>query len=84
MSLTPNPSSDGITVSQGSTVIWHSARTISSKRASLTLLGGMGIKLTGSWNGRPNQDGLKRLEPGVYTVQATEGGYSATTTIRIV
>jgi hypothetical protein len=84
ISITPNSSTDGITVSQGSTVVWHSARTVASYGAPLTLAGGKVIKLTSTWNGRPNQGGLKRLPPGVYTVQATEGGYSATATIRIV
>ena len=83
ISLTPNSSTDGITVSQGSTVVWRSARTVASYGAPLTIAGGKVIKLTSTWNGRPNQGGLLRLPPGVYTVQATEGGYSATATIRI-
>ena len=79
-SLTPKSSTDGITVSQGSTVVWHSARTVASYIPPLTIPGCKVIKWTSTWNGRPNQGGLKRLPPGVYTVQATEGGYSATAT----
>jgi hypothetical protein len=36
-----------------------------------------------TWNGRSNQGGPRRLQPGLYTVQASEGGYSATTTFEI-
>jgi hypothetical protein len=84
VSLTPNAAVDGITISQGSTVIWHSSRVIASRGAALTLQGGKGIRLTSVWNGRSNQGGPKRPMPGVYTVRATEGGYSATTTITII
>jgi hypothetical protein len=84
VSLTPDPGVDGITVSQGSTMVWQSARAIASRNTGMALAPGRGIRLTGTWNGRSNQGGPKRPLPGVYTIQATEGGYSATTTITIV
>ena len=80
----PNPSTDGIIVSHGSTVIWQAARSVGSNAAPLTLEAGKGERLITTWNGRSNQGGPRRLQPGLYTVQASEGGYSATTTFEIV
>jgi len=84
VSLAPNPSTDGITVSQGSTVVWYSPRIVASRGAALSIQPGRGLKLTSTWNGRPNEGGLRHLPPGVYTVQATAGGYTGTTQIDIV
>lgn len=84
MSLTPNTSTDGITVSLGSTVVWRASRSTGSSSHPLTLESGMSTRLTTTWNGRSNQGGPRRLPPGVYTVEATEGGYTATTTVNIV
>jgi hypothetical protein len=82
--LTPNASTDGITVSHGSTVVWTAARSIKAANSALTLEGGKGVRLTTSWNGRSNLGGSRRLAPGVYTIQASEGGYTAMATIKIV
>ena len=83
-SLTPNASTDGITVSLGSTVVWRVSRSIGSTSNPLTLDAGKSTRLTTTWNGRSNQAGPRRLQPGIYTVQANEGGYTASTTVRIV
>jgi hypothetical protein len=82
--LVPNPSTDGITVTQGSTVVWQSSHTIVSRGVSLNIEPGKAMKLTSAWNGRPNPGGLRHLPPGVYTITATEGGYSASTNIYLV
>jgi hypothetical protein len=75
------PAVDGITVMQGSTVVYRSG--------VIALLGGTikphaSMKLTLLWSGRPNQPGLGKLNPGTYTITVVEGGYSASTTIRIL
>jgi hypothetical protein len=84
MSLTPNPNTDGITVSLGSTVVARTYRSVGTESSPLTLGAGQSTRLTTSWNGRANLGGPKRLKPGVYTIQASEGGYTASTTVRIV
>ena len=81
--LTPNASTDGITVRHGSTVIWHLARSIGSNGSPLAIERGASTQLSTTWNGRSSPGGPKRLLPGLYTIVATEGGYTATTTIRI-
>jgi hypothetical protein len=75
------PDVDGITVVQASTVFYRSG--------VVALLGGTikphgSMKLTLLWSGRPNQPGLGKLNPGTYTITVVEGGYSASTTIRIL
>jgi hypothetical protein len=81
--LTPNSKTDGITISRGSTVVWHSTRTVPSD-ATHTVQPGQALTVTASWNGRPNERGVKRLTAGVYTVAFAEGGYTASATIQIV
>ena len=83
-SLTPNSSTDGITVSRGSTLVSRNYRSVGSVSSPLTLEAGKSTRLTTTWNGRGNQGGPKRLQPGVYTIEASEGGYTASTTVRIV
>ncbi len=61
VSLTPNPSTDGLTVSLGSTVIWRASRSIGSSGTPLTLEAGMGTRLTTTWNGRSNQPGVRAI-----------------------
>jgi hypothetical protein len=65
-------------------VVWQAYRSIGSDSKPLTLQAGQNTQLTTSWNGRSNQGGSRRLQPGVYTVQVSEGGYTASTTVRIV
>jgi hypothetical protein len=75
--LTPNPSTDGFTVLEGSTVVWHSART-----GSRTLKPGQSVKLLAVWNGRLHQPGAT-IAPGTYTIEAVEGSDSGSSTIHI-
>jgi len=81
--VAPKPGVDGITVMQGSTVVFRSSG-IASALAARSIKRHGSIKLALNWSGRPNQSGIKTLTPGTYTVQVVEGGYSATATIRIV
>ncbi len=77
VSLTPNSSADGFTVLEGSTVVWHAART-----GSGTLKPGQSVKLTAVWNGRLHQPGAT-IAPGTYTIEAVEGSASGSSTFRI-
>jgi hypothetical protein len=80
--LTPDLSTDGITVLEGSTVVSRITRHLLTSKAR-TLKSGQSIQLTSTWNGKPNQAGLKTLNLGLYSVEVSEGGYSASATIRI-
>jgi hypothetical protein len=75
---------DGITVSKGSTVIWRSSQVGSNASGPQTVQPGSNVTLNAVWNGRANQRGAKRLGPGFYTIQVTEGGYAASATFRVV
>jgi len=80
VAITPNPSSDGFSVLSGSTKVWHSARNTRATKAR-TLLPGESITLRSVWNRTSNQRGTKKLAAGLYTVEASMGGYSASATI---
>ncbi len=80
--LAANAKTDGITVLEGSTVVSKMTRSLLTSKAK-TLKAGQSIQLTSTWNGKPNQAGMTKLNPGLYTVMVNEGGYSASTTIRI-
>jgi hypothetical protein len=80
--LTPHLSTDGITVLEGSTVVSRMIRSLLTSKAR-TLKPGQSIQLTSTWNGKPNQAGLKKLNLGSYTVEVNQAGYSASATIRI-
>ena len=82
LTLVPNASVDGFTLSDGSTVIWHSHGA--HRFTPRTLQSGQSITLTSSWNGRPNHEGARKLAPGTYTIQAVEGGYAGSATISIM
>jgi hypothetical protein len=73
---------DGITVLEGSKVVWRSPRGADALKAR-SIRPGKAITLTTVWNGRPNQPGVTKLLPGTYTIQASEDGYNAVTTITI-
>jgi len=81
--VVPKPGVDGITVMQGSTVVFRSSG-IASALVARSIKRHGSIKLALNWSGRPNQSGIKTLTPGTYTVQVVEDGYSATATIRTV
>lgn len=76
--LASGANGDGFTVLEGSTAIWHAARPLSRKLAA-----GRSIKLTAVWDGKPGQADAA-IAPGVYTIEAVEGGESGSTTVRIV
>ena len=77
--LALDAAADGITVLHGSTVI---AR-IPSTAKTHWLKSGKSLQLTALWNGKPNQAGVTRIPPGIYTIEFDEGGYSASGQIRI-
>jgi Intracellular proteinase inhibitor len=76
--LAPNSDADGFTVLRGSTEIWHWARPVTRR-----LKPGHSLKLTAVWDGRPGQADMT-LAPGMYTIEAVEGGESGSTTVRII
>jgi len=81
--VAPKRGVDGITVMEGSTVVFRSRR-IASALAAQSIKPHSSIELALNWSGRPTRSGIKRLTPGTYTVQVVEGGYSGTATIRVV
>jgi hypothetical protein len=80
--IAPNPSADGFTVFYGSTEVWHSARNTRADKAR-TLLPGKSITFRTAWNGNSHKRGAKKLAAGFYTVEASQGAYSAGGTIQI-
>jgi hypothetical protein len=82
--LTPDSSADSITVLDGSTVVSTMTRSLLTSKAK-TLKPGQSIQLTSTWNGKPRQPGpgLTKLNPGIYTVEVDQGGYTASTKIRV-
>ena len=82
VSLRGTSKADGITVLEGSKVVWRSPRGADALKAR-SIRPGKAITLTTVWNGRPNQPGVTKLLPGTYTIQASEDGYNAGTTITI-
>jgi Intracellular proteinase inhibitor len=84
ITVSHNANTDGITVSLGAKMVWRSSRTVPNASIQQMVQPGGSVSWNAVWNGRSNQRGAKHLGPGTYTIQATEGGYSATTTFRIV
>ena len=84
ITVSHDANSDGITVSLGARVVSRSSRTVPNAGIQQMVQPGDNMSWNASWNGRSNQRGVKHLGPGTYTIQVTEGGYSATTTFRIV
>jgi hypothetical protein len=76
--LVPRADAAGFTVLQGSTEIWHWARPLTGR-----LKPGHSIKLTAVWSGRTGPADVT-IAPGIYTVEAVEGGQSVSTTVRII
>jgi hypothetical protein len=74
---------DGITVMAGSTVVFQSSR-IRAAFSARSIKPHHSVKLALAWSGRPNQAGIGKLSPGTYTVEVVEGGYTGTTTVRLV
>jgi hypothetical protein len=80
--VAPDVNLDGITVMNGSTVVFHSSR-LRLGRGARSIKPHQSVKLALNWSGRPNQSGVTKLAPGTYTVAVIEGGYLGTTTIRV-
>ena len=55
INVSPNANTDGITVSDGSTVVWRSSRIVSKGSTSQTVQPGGNMTMNAVWNGRPNQ-----------------------------
>jgi hypothetical protein len=83
MNIVPDASKDGVQVSQGSRLVYSSTRSVTNAAVAQTVLPGGNVNWSASWNGRPNQHGVKNLAPGTYTIQVTEGGYTASAVFRI-
>jgi hypothetical protein len=83
MSLTPNLLAQGLTVSEGSRVVWR-PKPRAHNLSVQALQPGQSVALSTVWNGRPNQPGLTKLTPGTYTIQATTADQIDSATIRIV
>ena len=83
VSVAPVTQGNGITVMDGSAVVFHSVRIRPSLFAR-SIKPHHSVKLDLVWSGRGNQPGVKNLTAGTYTVQVVEGGYIGTTTVRIV
>jgi hypothetical protein len=84
INLTLGAGADGFSVTQGTKVIWSRPLKERTPGMQNVLLPGQVLNLTAVWNGRPNQRGVGRLAPGIYTVNASLSGYSAKGTIRIL
>ena len=80
--LTSHSRTDSITVLEGSTVVSRMTRSLLTAKAK-TLKAGQSLELTSTWNGKPNQAGLTKLDRGIYTVEVDQGGYTASATIRL-
>ena len=74
---------DKLTVLRGSTVVYESARRFRAF-ASKTIKPGHALKTTTVWSGEANQLGVKKLTPGIYTIEVDDDGYVASTTVNIV
>ncbi len=69
--------SDGFTVLEGLTTLWHSSATRPTK-----VRHGGAIQLDAVWNGRDPSTGAS-VAPGTYTIEAVEGNAASSTTIRV-
>jgi hypothetical protein len=80
--VTPDTEFDGITVTEGTKIVYESSR-VPSVLAARGIKPHKSIKLALAWSGRPNQSGISRLSPGTYRIQVVDGGFVATTMVRI-
>ena len=78
------PNTAVFTLSRGSTVVWSSTGKKQATRAVQSLAPGQSIEIHGVWMGKPLHGALKTLiKPGVYQLEGSAGGYTASTTIRL-
>ena len=69
---------------RGSKVIWSSAKPKLATRALQSISPGQSMQLKGTWTGKPLHAGVKTLKPGVYTLEGSAGGYTASATIQLI
>jgi hypothetical protein len=81
VALTSDSKTDGVTILDGTTLIWHSGKINSAK--TRTLHAGQSVRLSLIWNGKAHQPGLKNLAASLYTIQVIDGGYAGTGTFQI-
>jgi hypothetical protein len=72
-----------VTVQDGSTVVYELTRKV-HPLTSRMIKAGHSLKLTTLWSGKPNQAGVKKLSPGIYTIAVDDDGYAASTTVDLV
>ena len=80
--LTPFAGRAEITLLRGSTVVATTRKRLSVAHAR-TLKPGRSLHLTTDLAIRPSRAELRALRPGTYTVEVEDGGYTATTAIRV-
>jgi hypothetical protein len=78
----PTNSAQDFTLFEGSAPVWHWARVVSGV-GSNRLNPGQSIKLTAIWNGKDHQSRVP-LAAGTYTLEASDGTYSGSTTFRVI
>ncbi len=83
VAIKPSRSADKLSVLHGSTVVFESARKFRAV-TSETLKPGHALRITNMWSGKANQLGVKKLTPGIYTIEVDDDGYLASTTVEIV
>jgi hypothetical protein len=71
---------------RGSTVIWRSPKTkvATRARALQAIAPGQSFELKGTWTGKLLHGAAKALKPGVYTLEGSAGGYTASETIQLI
>jgi hypothetical protein len=72
-----------VTVQHGSTVVYESTRKV-HPLTSRMIKAGHPLQLTTRWSGKPNQAGVKKLSPGIYTITVDDDGYAASTTVDLI
>jgi hypothetical protein len=75
------PASGQLALSNGTTTVWHSTRTLPKARAQ-TLQPGQSIRLTTTWNGRAQEAGAS-LAKGTYSLVGQWGDASASTALQV-
>jgi hypothetical protein len=82
ITLRPKSKIDGITILEGSTVVWRS-RSIGAADKFRTLHAGQIVRLSFLWHGKANQRGVTEFTSGLYTIQAVVGGYAGAGAVQI-
>ncbi len=79
--ITPEKSTETLTIYRGSQVLWISSKL--ALRAPKTIAAGKSIKLRGTWSGHAQKRVASRLGPGIYTLEVSYDGYTASKSIQI-